>query len=146
MTTSAYAHVLVSRKKLWYYKFKMGAIKQRGGATINIDAIFKALADPLRRRILEVLHNPQYYCKNSEGTVNGICVQDIARYLTLPQSTVSRHLAILSQSGLISQSRHRTWHYYSINKEAMGEAIDWIHNVMPQEDKLDLSSLPPTYE
>ncbi len=113
-----------------------------GGVAINIDAIFKALADPLRRRILEVLSDPQYFCGNREDPIHGICVQDISRYLKLPQSTVSRHLAILAQAGLISQSRHRTWHYYYINTEALSGALEWLQSVMPPGSHLATTTLP----
>lgn len=61
-------------------------------------------------------------------------MQDIARYLELPQSTVSRHLAILSQSGLVCQARHRTWHYYYINRDGLLEALQWLHDIMPPDE------------
>ncbi|PSR24496.1 MAG: hypothetical protein C7B43_18915 [Sulfobacillus benefaciens] len=48
---------------------------------------------------------PRYFCGNREDPIYGICVQDLARYLKLPQSTVSRHLAILTQAPLIAQAR-----------------------------------------
>ncbi|MCL4318290.1 MAG: winged helix-turn-helix domain-containing protein [Firmicutes bacterium] len=96
----------------------------------------------MRRRILEVLHDPQKFCKNKEDHVRGICVQDIARYLALPQSTISRHLRILSQAGLISQARQRTWHYYYLNKKVLYEAVEWLQNVLPPDDMIDFNSFP----
>lgn len=76
--------------------------------------------------------------------MQGICVQDIARYLELPQSTVSRHLAILSQAGLVSQSRHRTWHYYQVHAERLHEALQWLQDVMPPDEDA-ITTLPQPF-
>jgi ArsR family transcriptional regulator len=60
------------------------------------EAIFKALADPIRVRILQVL------VKHELG------VSDLVDVLGLPQSTVSRHLKVLRESGLLQARHHGT--------------------------------------
>jgi ArsR family transcriptional regulator len=68
--------------------------------------IFKALGDETRLRIMALL-------------VSGkeLCVCDIMAALGLPQSTVSRHLSYLRNSGLVDDRRQGVWMYYTINRE-----------------------------
>ena len=69
--------------------------------------IFKALSDETRLRILSLLV--------SEGEV---CVCDIMTALNLShQSTVSRHLSYLKNSGLVNDRREGVWIYYSIDED-----------------------------
>lgn len=101
----------------------------------DLNAVFKALADPLRRRILRLLSDTQYHCRSAEKTVNGICVQDLSKYLDAPQSTISRHLAILSGAGLVFHDRDRTWHYYAVNASRVGAAVDWMRALIPMGEE-----------
>lgn len=64
--------------------------------------MFKALSDETRLRIL---------CLLLEGE---LCVCDIMAVLQLPQSTVSRHLAYLKNSGWVDDRRCGVWMYYAI--------------------------------
>lgn len=64
---------------------------------------FKALADETRLRILALLL--------AEGE---LCVCDIMAALELPQSTASRHLAYLKNTGWVDDRREGVWIYYSI--------------------------------
>lgn len=94
-----------------------------------LDDIWKALADPLRRRLLILLNDSRYFCKTVQDSVHGICVQDLSRYLGVPQSTVSRHLAILARADLVVQARWKTWHYYAVNHEQVGAARTWLQSL-----------------
>lgn len=69
--------------------------------------LFRALADETRLRIIALLL--------SRGE---ICVCDIIAALDLPQSTVSRHLAYLRKSGMVSDRRCGLWMYYSLVSES----------------------------
>ncbi|MDD3294364.1 MAG: metalloregulator ArsR/SmtB family transcription factor [Geobacteraceae bacterium] len=68
----------------------------------NTARMFKALSDETRLRIL---------CLLLEGE---LCVCDLMAVLQLPQSTVSRHLAYLKNSGWVDDRRCGVWMYYSI--------------------------------
>jgi ArsR family transcriptional regulator len=68
--------------------------------------MFKALADETRLRILGLLF--------SKGE---LCVCDIIAALNLPQSTVSRHMAYLRNSGWVDDRRMGLWVYYTITAE-----------------------------
>jgi len=65
-------------------------------------AVFKALADETRLRILILL------------SIRELCVCEIEKILGLSQSRVSRHLAMLRYAGLVATRRDRTWIYYSL--------------------------------
>lgn len=64
--------------------------------------LFKALSDDTRLRILGLLF---------EGE---LCVCDLVAVLGIPQSTVSRHLAYLRNSGLVVDSREGVWMHYRL--------------------------------
>ena len=65
--------------------------------------IFKALSDETRLRILALLLDGE------------LCVCEIIAALDLPQSTISRHLAYLRNSGWVSDRRQGVWMYYRLN-------------------------------
>lgn len=79
----------------------------------NAATLFKALAEPIRLRILALL---------KEGE---LCVCDLTEALALPQSTVSRHLAVLRTAGWIRGRKGGAWTYYSLasDSEAAGAAL-----------------------
>lgn len=66
--------------------------------------LFKAFADPVRLRLLNLL---------SRGEV---CVCHLHEALELPQSTVSRHLAYLRKRGLVIGRKERLWVHYRLAK------------------------------
>lgn len=72
----------------------------------NEAKFFKALADETRLRILALL---------LEGE---LCVCELIAALELPQSTVSRHLATLRNSGWVTDRRQGVWMYYRLNDGA----------------------------
>jgi ArsR family transcriptional regulator len=71
--------------------------------------VFKALADPNRVRIVNLL-------ANAEGPA---CVCDITPQLGLSQPTVSFHLKKLATAGLLQREQRGVWAYYSIDREAL---------------------------
>ena len=68
---------------------------------MDLSEILKALADPNRLRILNLL----------EGRT--LCVCDLEEILDLNQSNLSRHLAKLKQAGLVTASKKGLFMYYS---------------------------------
>ncbi|WP_279343232.1 ArsR/SmtB family transcription factor [Fundidesulfovibrio terrae] len=72
----------------------------------SISQLFKALGDETRLRIVHLL---------SEGE---LCVCDLTHALGMPQSTVSRHLALLKNAAIVSDRRCKTWAYYRLSDEA----------------------------
>lgn len=84
---------------------------------------FKALADETRLRILALLL--------AEGE---LCVCDIMAALQLPQSTASRHLAYLKNTGWVNDRRAGVWMYYSISgsaDKAQKELVPLLGGILP---------------
>jgi ArsR family transcriptional regulator len=71
-------------------------------------ARFKALADPTRVAIV-----------NRLAAAPEVCVCDFVAALGLAQPTVSHHLRILREAGLVEASRRGTWAYYRLVPEAI---------------------------
>jgi ArsR family transcriptional regulator len=69
----------------------------------RLEDAFKALADRTRLRILALLGN------------NEVCVCHLHDSLGLPQPTVSRHLAYLRRTGLVSARREGVWMHYRVS-------------------------------
>jgi DNA-binding transcriptional ArsR family regulator len=80
---------------------------------IDIDAIHKALANPVRRDILCWLKTPQACFPMQEYPLDiGVCAGLIDQRTGLSQSTVSAHLATLQKAGLISSKRIGQWVFF----------------------------------
>jgi ArsR family transcriptional regulator len=77
---------------------------QKSAATIDkLEIVCKALADRTRLRILALLGN------------NEVCVCHIHDSLGMPQPTISRHLAYLRRSGLVTARRDGVWMHYRVS-------------------------------
>ena len=75
---------------------------------------FKALADPTRVAMM-----------NRLAAVAELCVCDLTDAFGLSQPTISHHLRILRESGLVEAERRGTWAYYRL----VPEAIDRLRDV-----------------
>ena len=73
-------------------------------------ARFKALADPTRVAII-----------NSLSAADEVCVCNLTETFELSQPTISHHLRILREAGLVASSRRGTWAYYRLVPEALAE-------------------------
>ncbi len=67
--------------------------------------LFKALSDPNRLRLLSIV---------KAGDQGEACVCDLTESMDLGQPTVSHHLKILVDSGLLNREKRGTWAYYSL--------------------------------
>src|SRR5712692_6434898 len=81
--------------------------------------LLKALADPTRLRILSLL-------SRYEGEV---CVFEIVESFTLEQPTISHHLRILRDAGLVDCRKKGLWAYYYVRREALGRAQNVINGL-----------------
>ena len=74
----------------------------------ELAARFKALADPTRVAII-----------NSLSAADEVCVCNLTATFELSQPTISHHLRILRQAGLVDSTRRGTWSYYRLVPEAV---------------------------
>lgn len=87
---------------------------------MDIDAIHKALANPVRRQILHWLKEPHRYFAEQEHPLDfGVCCKLIDARTGLSQSTVSAHLATLQRAALVSTRRVGQWVFYQRNEEVI---------------------------
>jgi ArsR family transcriptional regulator len=75
--------------------------------------ILKAFSDPNRLRLLSIV---------KAGNPGGSCVCDLTEPLDLGQPTVSHHLKILVDTGLLAREQRGTWAYYSLVPGALEAA------------------------
>jgi len=78
---------------------------------------FKAISDERRRTILRIL---------SRGDMSA---GDIARKFNISQPTVSNHLKILREAGLIEEKKVKQNRIYSLNREELREVIDTLKEI-----------------
>ncbi|MEV4382670.1 metalloregulator ArsR/SmtB family transcription factor [Streptosporangium sp. NPDC049644] len=72
--------------------------------------VFKALGDPVRLRILSIV-----------AAGGEACVCDIAAAFEVSQPTVSHHLKVLKEVGLLTSERRASWVYYRVVPESLAE-------------------------
>ena len=77
---------------------------------IETARVFKALADPHRVRIVNLLAT----------SPDPVCVCEFTAPLGLSQPTVSHHLKKLVDAGLLEREQRGTWAYYSLRHDALG--------------------------
>lgn len=86
----------------------------------GLATMFKALADPARLRLLSIIASHQ----GGEA-----CVCDLTEPVDLSQPTVSHHLKILTDAGLLSRDKRGKWAYYAV----VPQALDSIGEVLRVE-------------
>jgi len=81
--------------------------------------LFKAVGDPYRLRILATLARADHE----------VCVCDFTAALPLNQPTVSHHLRVLREAGLVTSERRGTWVYYQLAPDAIEQIQSAIDSV-----------------
>ncbi len=88
-------------------------------------ALFKALADPHRLKVLHLLAQAQ-----PSGTAcclpGSVCACDLEDVLGLSQPTVSHHMRLLVRAGLVTATRRGKWTYYTLRPEGFAQARAWL--------------------
>ena len=87
-----------------------------------IEMAFKALANERRLRILEWLKDPERHFRpqvDGDLVEDGVCGVLIAEKLGVSQPTVSEHLKVLTQAGLLRSRRIKQWTFYRRDERAI---------------------------
>jgi ArsR family transcriptional regulator len=79
-------------------------------------AVAKALGDPVRLQLVDVL-------RKHAGKV---CVCELVPLFDLSQPTVSHHLKVLREAGLVDSERRGLWAYYYVLPDALKELSSWL--------------------
>ena len=88
-----------------------------------MNSLFKALNDPTRREILELL-------KEKDLTAG-----EIADRFNISKPSISHHLDLLRQAGLVVSVKEGQFMYYSLNTTVMDEMLKWIINLQSPKNK-----------
>lgn len=83
---------------------------------------FKALSDPVRREILQMLKNERM----SAG--------DIGSHFDMTGATVSYHLKILKKADLVWEKKEKNFIYYELNTSVLEEIMLWISDLKGEND------------
>ncbi|MDQ3849186.1 MAG: metalloregulator ArsR/SmtB family transcription factor [Actinomycetota bacterium] len=78
--------------------------------------VAKALGDPVRLQLVDVL-------RRHAGKV---CVCELVPLFDLSQPTVSHHLKVLREAGIVGSTRRGLWAYYYVIPEALRELSAWL--------------------
>ena len=85
----------------------------------SLDRALQAIADPTRRRILQVLKDG----KNSEIRPGFLCGGDIEERIRLSQPTISHHMGILTKAGMVEATKQGQWRWYQRDEKAIRQVV-----------------------
>ena len=86
------------------------------GEAVRMAAVAKALGDPVRLQLIDVL-------RKHAGKV---CVCELVPLFDLTQPTVSHHLKVLRDAGIVGCERAGLWAYYFVIPDALEELSTWL--------------------
>ena len=89
---------------------------------MGIQNTMKALSDPIRREILNLLKNGRM----SAG--------DIVEHFEVTGASISRHLSVLKEADLIRDSREGKFIFYELNTSVLEDIMLWITNLKGEND------------
>jgi len=92
-----------------------------------LDTAFSALADPTRRRILEMLLE------------DDMAVTDVAEPFEMSLAAISKHLTILTRAGIITQEKRGRVKWCKLNPDALRDTSVWMQS-FGQFDAVDLDA------
>jgi DNA-binding transcriptional ArsR family regulator len=90
--------------------------------TDSADAVFEALADPMRRRLL------------SQLSAHPSTATELASQLPISRQAVAKHLTSLARAGLLARERSGRDVRYRVTPEPLSEAVSWMAHVGEQWD------------
>lgn len=90
---------------------------------MGLDLVFKALSDPTRRQILRML---------SQGDLSA---GEIAAAFDMAKPSISHHLNVLKQAGLVQDERRGQQIIYSLDTTVFQDVLAWIFEVAQRSDQ-----------
>lgn len=83
---------------------------------------FKALSDPVRREILQLLRN------------GAMTAGKIAEHFDMTKATISYHLRLLKEAGLIFEEKEKNFIYYDLNTTLVEEMMGWLMSLKERKN------------
>lgn len=81
---------------------------------MSFHGTFKALSDPVRREILELLKD------------NRLSAGEIASHFEITNASISYHISILKKADLIYEQKYKNYIYYSLNTSVFEDLMLWL--------------------
>ncbi len=102
------------------------------GTHVDLDVVFRALASQQRRRIIVLLSGHErdpgaFRC--APGAPGEVCACEIAERLGLSAPTISHHMGILREAGLVTARKQGLWVYYALDRSALAEAAHGLETL-----------------
>jgi ArsR family transcriptional regulator, arsenate/arsenite/antimonite-responsive transcriptional repressor len=94
--------------------------------TPKLDDVFKALASAHRREILKVLSASTPEAGKTCCSADEVCACKISGHLGLSASTVSHHMSVLRDAGLVDARKDGVWTYYTLRRDVLGQVAEEI--------------------
>ena len=89
---------------------------------MSLQLSLRALADPIRREILNLLKS------------GSLSAGDIAGHFDVTNASISRHLSVLKEADLIRDTREGKFIYYDLNASVLEEILLWIADLKGAND------------
>ena len=89
---------------------------------MGLQSTLRALADPIRRDILEMLKSGR------------LSAGEIAEHFPVTGASVSRHLSVLKEADLIRDTREGKFIYYELNASVLEEIMLWLSQLKGDEE------------
>lgn len=99
--------------------------QKEGGEIVGLQTTLKALADPVRRQILDLLKNGR------------LSAGEISAHFPVTAPSISRHLSVLKEADLIRDQREGKYIYYELNTSVLEEIMLWITDLKGESDHED---------
>lgn len=93
-----------------------------GGNTVGLQQTLKALADPIRREILNMLKNGRM----SAGEITG--------HFSVTGASISRHLSVLKEADLVRDTREGQFIFYELNASVLEEIMLWLTDLKGEKN------------
>lgn len=98
-------------------------------AKTRLDAIFKALASEHRRKILRILSDSTPQPGKTCCAAEEMCGCKLSDQLGLSAPTISHHMSVLRDAGLVDARREGLWTYYTLRRDVLGEAAEELRGL-----------------
>ena len=99
---------------------------------------FKALANGNRLQILDWLSDPEkHFPPQVDGDLvkDGVCVGFITEKIGLKQPTVTNHMQVLQEAGLVTSKRIKNWVFYKIENKVAGDVLSRAARMLFEKSK-----------
>ena len=94
----------------------------KGGYVMGLQQTLKALADPIRREILNMLK------------ISRMSAGEITEHFSVTGASISRHLSVLKEADLVRDTREGQFIFYELNASVLEEMLLWVKDLKGDQE------------